>query len=165
MDEECKDLIVDEKCKNLVLDERVKKLKSPKACETFAKNARERGEEDLAMQAVKRSVQLQAEAYGAGSEAEKEALKAVYAYEETLRVKNGKKTRASRTWQMIKRHGIVEAVNRAVTRPVETQGYKALLEMGLQEYAFEAVILRYPCVFSPEAVEISRQRVDSWKCK
>lgn len=145
------------------MDERVKKLKSPEKCEIFAKNCLERGRPDLATQARERAVQLRAEAHGAESEAEKEALEAVYAYEEVLSVKNGKKTRAGRTWQMINRHGIIGAVERAVNRPVETQGYTALIEMGLEDYAFEAVILRHPELFSKEAVEISRDRMKEWK--
>jgi hypothetical protein len=52
---------------------------------------------------------------------------------------------------MIERHGIIEAVERAVNRSSETIGYKALLEMGLEEYAFEAVILRHPELFGEEA--------------
>lgn len=145
------------------MDKKVKKIDTPEKCEIFAKNALNKGREDLANEALLRAVELRAEIHGAESQAEKEALQAIYAYEETLRVKNGKKTRATRTWQMIERHGIIEAVNRAVNRPVETQGYRALLDMGLQNYAFEAVILRYPQVFSPEAVEVSSQRIEQWK--
>jgi hypothetical protein len=46
-----------------------------------------------------------------------------------------------------------------VNRPTETSGYRALVEMGLEQYAFEAVILRHPQVFSAEAVERSHQRI------
>jgi hypothetical protein len=67
--------------------------------------------------------------------------------------------RASRTWQMIERHGVIGTVERAVNRPTETSGYRALVEMGLEEYAFEAVILRHPRLFSAEVVERSRQRL------
>jgi len=48
-----------------------------------------------------------------------------------------------------------------VNRPTETSGYRALVEMGLEEYAFEIVILRHPQLFSAEAVERSRQRMAS----
>ena len=34
-----------------------------------------------------------------------------------------------------------------------------LAEMGLQDYAFEAVILRHPEVFSEKAIETSRERL------
>ncbi len=145
------------------MDERIRKIDSPEKCEIFAKNAIQNGRHDLANEALLRATELKAEAYGATSPAEKEALQAIYAYEETLRLKNGKRTRANRTWQMIARHGIIESVNRAVCRPTETQGYKALLAMGLGDFAFEAVILRYPKVFSKEAVQVSRERLAEWQ--
>lgn len=141
------------------MDDRVSKLKNPKECESFARNASERGRPELAVQAKQRAVQLRAAAFGASTAAERECLEAVYAYEETLRAKNGKRTPASRTWQMIKRHGIIAATERAVDRADETSGYTALLEVGLGEYAFEAVVLRHPKVFSESAVQRSRERL------
>jgi len=144
------------------MDERVRNLKTPEQCEIFARNATERDRPDLADEARVRGVQLRAEAYGAKTDAEREAIQAIYAYEEVLTQKNGKRTRASRTWPMIKRYGIIGAVERAVNREVETQGYTALVEMGLEDFAFEAVILRYPDVFSDEAVERSKKRLSEW---
>lgn len=145
------------------MDGRVKKLDSPEKCQIFAKNCVERGRDDLAQDARERAVQLRAEAHGAETEAEREALEAVYAYEEVLRAKNGKKTRAGRTWQMITRYGIIGTVERAVNRPKETQGYAALVEIGLEHYAFENVILRYPSLFSEQAVNVARKRKDQWR--
>ena len=145
------------------MDDRVKKLDTPKKCEIFAKNALLKDREDLAKQAKERAIQLKAEDYGAETLAEKEAIKAVYAYEEILSANNGKKTRASRTWPMIQKYGIINAVERAVNRKAETKGYTVLLEMGLEAYAFEAVILRYPDQFSESAVEVSRQRMSEWE--
>ncbi len=145
------------------MDERVKKLDTPEKCVIFAKNCLVRDRKDLATQAKRRAVQLRAESYGAETEAEKGAIEAIYAYEEILTARNGKKTRAGRTWQMIKRHGIIGTVERAVNRPVETQGYTALVEMGLEDYAFEAVIIRHPDLFSKEALQISQERMNQWK--
>jgi hypothetical protein len=144
------------------MDERVAKLQSPEDCERFARNATRLGRKDLADDARRRAVELRAEKYGASSEAEKECLQAVYAYEEVLSNKNGRRTRASRTWQMIKRHGILATAERAVNRETETVGYRALAEMGLQQYAFEAVILRYPNLFSGAAVQRSKERMRDW---
>lgn len=93
----------------------------------------------------------------------KECLKAIYAYEEVLSKKNGKRTRANRTWQMIKKHGILASVERVVNRDSETAGYTALADMGLQDFAFESVILLHPSLFSPEAVAHSRLRLKSWE--
>ncbi len=145
------------------MDERVRKIKTAKGCEIFAKNAQERGRPDLANEAKRRAVEIRAEEYGAQSAAENEAIQAIYAYEEVLTRKNGKRTRASRTWQMIKRHGIIESVERAVNRDAETQGYTALVAMGLEDFAFEAVILRHPELFSEAAVKKSRERMGAWR--
>jgi hypothetical protein len=144
------------------MDQRIAKLATPEDCEKFAKNAIRLGRADLADEARRRAVELRAEKYGASTQAEKECLQAVYAYEEVLSKKNGRRTYASRTWQMIKRHGVLAAAERAVNRETETVGYKALAEMGLQQYAFEAVILRHPELFSAEAVERSRERMREW---
>lgn len=142
------------------MDKRVQNLKSPEACERFIKNATERNRPDLVQEARRRAVELGAEAWGAETAPERECLQAIYAYEATLTAKNGRNTKASRTWQMIKRHGILTAVDRAVNRPKETAGYTALLNMGLQDYAFEAVVLRYPELFSEEAVAHSKERIE-----
>jgi hypothetical protein len=60
---------------------------------------------------------------------------------------------------MIRRYGILDAVERAVKRKSETYGYTTLLEMGLDEYAFEAVVVLYSASFSSEAVLHSQQRI------
>ena len=144
------------------MDDRIQRLDTPKKCEIFARNAINHGRPDLALEANQRAVELRAEEHNAETTAEVEALQAVYAYEELLYKKNGKRHRANRTWQMIKRHGIIEAVERAVTRDTAPQGYTLLVEMGLQEHAFEAVILRHPEVFSEEAQKISKERLIEW---
>jgi len=141
------------------VDPAVAKLQTPEECLRFEKNALLKNRPDLAKDARRRAIELRAEKYGAKNDAERECLEAIYAYERVLTQRNGRTTRASRTWQMIKKHGIIEAVERAVNRPTETVGYTALLEMGLEDYAFEAVILRHPSHFTPETVEHSRERI------
>ena len=64
---------------------------------------------------------------------------------------------------MIERHGIIGAVERAVNRDTETIGFIALLDMGLEDYAFESVVVRHPDLFSAEAVQHSQARVYDWK--
>ncbi len=142
------------------MNERIQKLKTPEDCERFAKNATERGYPDLALAARKRAIGLKAELHGAPTLAERECLKAVYAYEDVLTARNGRRTRATRTWQMIERHGILGAVERAVKR--ETVGYTLLQSMGLQDYAFEAIVLKYPSGFSAEAVTRCEERIRQW---
>lgn len=145
------------------MDERIEKITTVYGCMRFAANATRLGRPDLADEARMRAVELRAESYGAETDAEKECLQAIFAYEEVLSDKNGRRTSAARTWQMIKRHGILAAAERAVNRAQETAGYKSLIEMGLQQFAFEAVIIRHPEVFSPDAVAISKLRLQEWK--
>lgn len=128
-------------------------------CEIFAMNARERSAPDLADQARRRAVQIRAHAHGASTNVELDCLQAVYAYEEVLSSQKGRRQSAARTWQMIKRHGVIPAVERVVTKREVSSGFTALAAMGLQDYAFEAVVLRYPESFSSEAVAISQQRM------
>ena len=141
------------------MDDRVRKLSTPKECEVFARNALAQGRLDLATEARQRAVELRAAAYGATSDAERECLEAIYAYEEILFDKHGKRVKASRTWQMIKRRGIIAAIEQAVDRPDGTAGFTALKNVGLENFAFEAVILRHSTLFSDRAVERSRQRM------
>lgn len=143
------------------MDERVTRLRTPEECEQFIVNVQTRLPE-LAQAARRRSVELRATAHGAESVAEREALAAVYAYEQVLSEKKGKKVRASRTWQMIERRGIIDAVECAVKRPADPIGYTALAEMGMHDLAFESVVQRHPAVFSPEAVARSAKRLQSW---
>jgi hypothetical protein len=141
------------------MDKRVEGLKSTEECANFVKNALRLGHPKIAQEARQRAVQIRAEAYGEVTPPEREALEAVYAYEAVISARNGKKTRASRTWDLVKRHGILGAVERAVAREEETAGYPALVEMGLDHYAFEAVVMRHPDLFSKESVERSSQRI------
>ncbi len=141
----------------------IAKLKTPEECKIFEKNVTERGRPDLAVAARKRALELRAQRYGASPDVERKCLEVIYAYEQILSAKNGKKTRTNRTWQMIKRHGILGAVERAVNRGSEAMGYAALREMGLEDYTFEAVVARYPTLFSAEAVERCQERINGWK--
>jgi putative zinc finger/helix-turn-helix YgiT family protein len=143
------------------MDERVARLKTPDECEQFALNVQNRLP-DLARAARRRAVELRAAAHGALSAVERAALEAVYAYERVLSQKRGKKIRANRTWQMIKKHGITGTVERAVSSKRDPAGYTALAEMGMQDLAFEAIVVRYPAVFSEEAVSRSAERLREW---
>lgn len=141
------------------MQDRIAALKTPAECESFERNALEKGRNDLATEARRRAIVLRAEAYGARTDAERECIAAIYAYERIRTEKNGRTTRASRTWQMIGRLGILGAVERAVNRPDQTAGYTALLEKGLEQFAFEAVVTKYPHLFSTQAVERSKARI------
>ena len=95
----------------------------------------------------------------ANTDAEMEALQAVYAYEEAMGRKKGRSFTATRTWQMIKRRGIIESIERLVTRSDPAVGYRVLQEMGLEHLSFEAVVVRHPSAFSEKAAKGARERL------
>jgi len=134
-------------------------LKTPEDCEQVAVNV-EAKEPEFAIAARRKAIELKAETHHAETEAEQQSLQAVYAYERVLTLERGRKTRATRAWQTIKKLGIVEAMESIVKKPSEAAGYQALVEMGMQDMLFEAVVLRHPDVFSPEAVAQSKQRIE-----
>lgn len=144
------------------MDDRIARLKTPEECRTFERNAQAKGREDLVLDARRKGIELRAAQYGAVSDAERDCLQAIYAYEEILNAKHGKRVRASRIWQMIKRRGIIAAIEQAVDRPDGTAGFTDLKEVGLDNFAFEAVVLRHRTVFSPAAVNRARERMQGF---
>lgn len=141
------------------MDPLISKLKNAEDCDSFEINATRLGRPELAVAARKRGLEYRAKLYGAISDVELECLEAVHAYEQTLLIKNGKRTRAQRTWNMISKHGILGAVEKAVDRRDETAGFTALAGLGLEDYAFESVIVRHKEAFSAQAVRRAEQRL------
>jgi hypothetical protein len=141
------------------MEERIASLETPEACEKFVRNASRLDRPDLAVEARKRAVRLRAAGHGGSSAAELQCLEAVFAREEVLTNKNGRRTRAFRAWQMIKQHGILAATERLVQAEPNMHEYRVLVEFGLTEFAFEAVVLRHPTLFSDAALSIARSRI------
>ncbi|HLF11299.1 MAG TPA: hypothetical protein VJA26_08790 [Gammaproteobacteria bacterium] len=144
------------------MDHLVERLRTPEECESFAKNAAARKRPDLALEARRRAVEMKASQHNAETPLETEALAAVYAYEALLTQQKGKKTKASRTWALIRRYGIIQAVEREMSRPTEAGDYETLLEMGMADLAFEALVVRHPGSFSAEALGTSTARLAEW---
>lgn len=140
------------------MDETILRIKTPDGLEQFAINV-EGHSPKHAQAARRRAVELRAAAHGATTDVEREGLQAVYAYERAQSQLRGRKFRASRTWPMIERRGIIPAIEHIVTRRAVTTGYRVLKEMGLEYMAFEAVVLRHPESFSAKALEASKQRL------
>ena len=142
------------------MDYRVERLRTPAECESFAKNALARHHPELAQQARRKAIDLQVSTHETGSAVEAEGLAAVYAYEALLTRRKGKKTRATATWQAVKRYGIIEAVQRALQNPPPDEpGGVTLRDIGLEDLAFEALVMRHEASFSPAAIEISKARL------
>ncbi len=140
-------------------DYRVERCKTPAECESFARNV-EKEYPELAKAARRRAVVLRAAEQGATTEVELDALRAVCAFEEVRSQETGRKARANRTRQSFDKIGIVPTVEKIVCRKKSTDGYAALMEAGMNDFTFEAVVLRHQESFTPAAIEQARLRND-----
>jgi hypothetical protein len=141
------------------MDYRVERLRTPAECESFAKNAIARNRPELALAAQRKAIDMKASTHEPSSALEAEGFAAVYAYEALLTRRNGKKTRASGTWAAVRRYGIVEAIERAVCRPSDGTDAVALRDLGLEDLAFEALVVRHEASFSAAAIAFAKARL------
>ncbi|MEM9255434.1 MAG: hypothetical protein AAGA91_08300 [Pseudomonadota bacterium] len=130
------------------MHEMVMRIMEPDLCYIFARNARRKGHPELALQAHRRAVDLKAQEHGPTSDAELNALRAIYAYEEALSHSKGKRTRATGTWQMVNRHGVLPAIARRLRARDSGDMLGTLRELGMEDYSFQAVIEKYPDAFA-----------------
>lgn len=80
-------------------------------------------------------------------------------FEEMLTRKNGRKTRASRTREKVKRVGVVKTLDDIAASARPTDGFRSLVDAGLSEYLFEYLVLQYPDRFQPRAVTRAMERL------
>jgi len=133
------------------MHELVKRIKEPALCYVFAKNARRNGHPELAIQAYRQAVDLRAQQHEVETQAEAAALRAIYAYEEALSYSRGKRTRATGTWQLVSRHGVLPAVHKRLHSRNGEDVQLVLEELGMTDYSFSAVRSAYPEVFEEMA--------------
>ncbi|QFU75835.1 hypothetical protein EY643_09285 [Halioglobus maricola] len=126
------------------MHELVERIKEPELCYVFAKNAIQRGHPELAIQAYRKAVDLRAERHETTSEAEFAAVRAIYAYEEALSYAKGKRTRATGTWQLVNRHGLMAAIDKRISSKGGEEVKPVLAELGMEDYSFDAVGAAYP---------------------
>lgn len=145
-------------------DEKIMKLvgylKTPEDCEQVALNV-EAKQPGFAIAARRKAIEIKASTHNATTEAEAHSYQAVYALERVMTLERGRKTRATRQWQMVTKLGIIAALETIVKSSTDRAGYDALVKMGMQDMSFEAVVLRHPDVFSADAVERSKRSLDA----
>ena len=133
------------------MHELVKRIKQPELCYVFAKNAKRNGHPELALQAYRHAVDLRAEQHEAANDAEAAAIRAIYAYEEALSYSKGKRTRATGTWQLVNRHGVLPALSKRLLSSAGDDVQPVLKELGMEDYSFRAVAEAYPDAFEAVA--------------
>lgn len=132
------------------MHELVLRINEPEKCYVFARNAERKGHPELALQAIRRAVDLRADQYGTDMDVEYAAVRAIYAYEEALSHVRGKRTRATGTWQMVNRHGVIEAVAKRLSSRNGEDLSAVLQQLGIQDYSFDAVRDTYPEAFEQQ---------------
>jgi hypothetical protein len=65
----------------------------------------------------------------------------------------------SRTKQMLKRHGVIETLNRIACHPDASENFAKLRAAGLEHLTAEAIVLDFPDLFDPKTVEVARERL------
>ena len=89
--------------------------------------------------------------------------KAMSDYESYLTDKNGKITRATRTWDTIRKYDFKAGVTNLVTRKTDAIGFTGLVKYGGVDSTFESLVLKFKDDFTPEAIEASAKRIESVK--
>lgn len=126
------------------MHELVLRIKQAPLCYVFAENALKQGHEELATQAYRHAVDLRAAAHDeVCSEAEKAALKAFYAYEEALSYGLRKRKRATGTWQMVSRIGILPTLSKRLESKEVATLLPVLKKLKMEDYSFQAVAKAY----------------------
>lgn len=129
------------------MHELVLRIQQPELCYVFARNAHRSGHPELVAQAHRRAVDLRAEQHEVTDEAETAVLRAIYAYEEALSYKRRKRVRATGTWQLVNRHGLLLALSKRVASRNGENVQATLEELGMADYSFSAVHKAYAPVF------------------
>lgn len=142
------------------MEERIARLKTSQEARQLAENAHRLGHSNWHALALQRARELKAAEEGYTTPAQQAIATALYAYEEEQSRLKGRTFRATRTRQMLARHGALVAVERMVLNRQPSKGFQVLEDAGLQELSFEAIVDRYPDEFTSVAVEAARARLN-----
>jgi len=129
----------------------VARLKTVEECDQFAANLASNTK--LVQAATKRSVEIQLLSHTNVNQVVRDVWEVLYAYEEVLFIKHGKRLKANYTRRAIAKHGEIGAVERIVCqRSDDDDGFARLVAAGLPGKTFEAVVVKYPEHFSEQAI-------------
>jgi len=68
---------------------------------------------------------------------------------------------ATKTWQMLEKHGNIEAISRLVISPNLQIGFKILRDKNRLADTFEHIVLEYEDKFSKDVVEAAKWRLNN----
>ena len=135
----------------------VSRISDPGKLRNLMDNARRLGREDVYWKAFGRLCELQG--IGEADRLHRDFARTLAAYEELLSQKNGRRTSASRTRQKIKNKGVEQSLEDWALAPQATEGFRLLMENGLEELTGEYLVVKYEERFSAKAVEAAKARL------
>lgn len=129
----------------------------PKSLRQIAENARKKGELAVAQAAVLKLYEmLPSERPGTF---EHDVWRSIHALEGTLTEERAKTTRLGRTRPKIAKAGEVETVKDLVLAPKPSEGFSMLIDRGMADLTFEAVVLRHPDKFEDAVLDAAADRL------
>ena len=153
--------------------QKIDNLKSLKDCDRFESNMLSLGydEVELISYLLKKKIYLHkfaAEEKYNFEESEEMSQKfiddfyiAFGAYEEFLRIKNKKNQQATYLRRSIKDNGLKNAVIISVSRKSLTEGYKVLIDAGLEEFTLENVVLKNKELFDEDLILFIKDKLNN----
>jgi hypothetical protein len=136
----------------------IERLKTVDECTQFAVNMKEKAH--LVRAANIRAVDIMTAGHSTESDVLRDAWSVLYAYEQVLFLKHGKRLQAQHTRRAIDNHGMLGAVELIVGRPAgEDDGFTRLVAAGMPEKTFEALVLRHPQHFTEKAIRFAREKI------
>ena len=131
---------------------------NPNQLRQIAKNARAKGEEEVRLAAQRRLYEvLPSEQPGT---LEYDVWQSIHALEGELSDERGKTVRLSRTRQKITRDKEAKTVADLIMGS-PSEGYRMLIDRGMQDLTFEAVALRHPERFDQLVLHAARNRLSA----
>lgn len=119
-------------------------------------NAQRLGNEEYANRAKRRLWEL----HKIGdTELERRFGEILAAYETFLSERNERNTKATRTWQKIRRHGVKQALIDWATSKTEHAGFKALVDQGNWDMTAEYLVVSMADEFELAVVSAAQQRL------
>ena len=135
-----------------------KALQTTEQCRVVMERALAQGKHDLYAAAFRRFCKLSGVNHDDPSEPlVRAAFEAIATYEQTLQEKHGKNIKASRTRQKIAKKGVYQSLLEWSKLHGNRPGFHSLIEAGLLELTFEAVVVRFADRFPPDAVASCRE--------
>jgi hypothetical protein len=135
-----------------------KALRTTAQCQVVMERALAQGKHDLYAAAFRHFCKLSGANHDDPSDPlVRAAFEAIAAYEQTLHEKHGKNVKASRTRQKISKKGVYQSLLEWSKLHGNRPGFHSLIEAGLPEFTFEAVVVRFADRFPPDVVASCRE--------